>query len=101
MIPIGGDGTFLLASKLIRDNTKPVFGINPNVSSESNVFTLPPRYSGDIEGIFEKLHSGEYTLLMRSRIRTVMNGEGLYTQPFHIHEKSRSQGERRVEWVHY
>ncbi|XP_015438223.1 PREDICTED: NAD kinase 2, mitochondrial-like [Dufourea novaeangliae] len=34
---------------------------------------------------------------MRSRIRTVMNGEGLYTRPFHIHEKSRSQGERRVE----
>ncbi|XP_017765286.1 PREDICTED: NAD kinase 2, mitochondrial-like [Eufriesea mexicana] len=34
---------------------------------------------------------------MRSRIRTVMNGEGLYRRPFHIHEKSRTQGEKRTE----
>lgn len=100
-IPIGGDGTFLLASKLITDNTKPMFGINPSVSPKNNIFPLPPKYSTDIEGIFEKLHSGEYTLLMRSRIRTVMNGEGLYKRPFHIHEKSRRHGERRAEWVHY
>ncbi|XP_076288252.1 NAD kinase 2, mitochondrial [Lasioglossum baleicum] len=97
VIPVGGDGTFLLASKLISDNTKPVFGINPSVSSGSNVFTLPSRYTTDIESVFAKLRSGEYTFLMRSRIRTVMNGEGLYTRPFHIHEKSRIQGERRVE----
>ncbi|XP_053994027.1 NAD kinase 2, mitochondrial-like [Hylaeus volcanicus] len=97
VIPIGGDGTFLLASKLIKDNTKPVFGINPSVSGGTSIFTLPSKYAVDIEGIFEKLHSGEYTLLMRSRIRTVMNGEGLYRRPFHIHEKGRKQGERRVE----
>ncbi|XP_078052280.1 NAD kinase 2, mitochondrial [Augochlora pura] len=97
VIPIGGDGTFLLASKLIRDNTKPVFGINPSVSGEANVFTMPRKYTTDIESVFGKLRSGDYTLLMRSRIRTVMNGEGLYTRPFHIHEKSRTQGEKRVE----
>ncbi|XP_076623703.1 NAD kinase 2, mitochondrial, partial [Colletes latitarsis] len=97
VIPIGGDGTFLLASKLIKDNTKPVFGINPNIFSGSNIFTLPPKYAVNIGSIFEKLHSGEYTLLMRSRIRTVMNGEGLYSRPFHIHEKSRRHGERRIE----
>ncbi|XP_011057473.1 PREDICTED: NAD kinase 2, mitochondrial-like [Acromyrmex echinatior] len=34
---------------------------------------------------------------MRSRIRTVMTGEGLYQQPFHIHEKSRTRGEKRVD----
>ncbi|XP_076249201.1 NAD kinase 2, mitochondrial [Calliopsis andreniformis] len=97
VIPIGGDGTFLLATKLITDNTKPVFGINPSVPTRSNIFTLPPKYTTNIESIFEKLHSGDYTLLMRSRIRTVMNGEGLYKRPFHIHEKSRTQGERRAE----
>lgn len=97
MIPIGGDGTFSLASKLIRDNTKPVFGINPSVTNKENIFPLPSKYVADIESIFEKLLTGEYTYLMRSRIRTIMNGEGLYTQPFHIHEKGRTQGERRNE----
>ncbi|XP_076665335.1 NAD kinase 2, mitochondrial [Andrena cerasifolii] len=58
---------------------------------------LPSKYAVDTETIFEKLHSGEYTLLMRSRIRTVMNGEGLYRRPFHIHEKSRTKGEKRAE----
>lgn len=101
VIPIGGDGTFLLASKLITDNTKPVFGINTILPPTISYFTLPSKYAVDTESIFEKLHSGEYTLLMRSRIRTVMNGEGLYRRPFHIHEKSRTQGERRAEWVHY
>ncbi|CAK9805126.1 NAD kinase 2, mitochondrial [Anthophora plagiata] len=97
VVPIGGDGTFLLASKLIKDNRKPVFGINPNKTGRTNIFTLPSKYTMDIESIFEKLSTGKYTLLMRSRIRTVMNGEGLYRPPFHIHDKSRTQGERRIE----
>ncbi|CAL7944826.1 unnamed protein product [Xylocopa violacea] len=97
VIPIGGDGTFLLASKLITDSRKPVFGINPNASRESNIFALPSKYGTDIESVFEKLRAGEYTLLMRSRIRTVMKGVGLYRRPFHIHEKSRTRGERRID----
>ncbi|XP_012242145.2 NAD kinase 2, mitochondrial-like [Bombus impatiens] len=98
VIPIGGDGTFLLSSKLITDNVKPVLGINPSIrSNDNNIFTLPPKYATNIESIFERLHTGKYTLLMRSRIRTVMNGEGLYRRPFHIHEKSRTQGEKRAE----
>nr|XP_034195205.1 NAD kinase 2, mitochondrial-like isoform X3 [Osmia lignaria] len=40
---------------------------------------------------------GEYELLMRSRIRTVMTGEGLYCRPFHIHEKGRTKGEKRSQ----
>lgn len=97
MIPIGGDGTFLLASKLISDNKKPVLGINPLVPSKNTYFTLPYKYTTNIENIFEKLHSGEYELLMRSRIRTVMTGEGLYCRPFHIHEKGRAKGEKRIQ----
>ncbi|XP_018402601.1 PREDICTED: NAD kinase 2, mitochondrial-like [Cyphomyrmex costatus] len=96
VITIGGDGTFLLASKLITNNKTPIFGINPHPET-SNTFTLPINYSTDIERIFEKLHAGDYTVLMRSRIRTVMTGEGLYQQPFHVHEKSRVQGEKRVD----
>jgi len=96
VIAIGGDGTFLLASKLITSNKIPILGINPHPGT-SNTFTLPIKYSADIEKIFEKLRAENYTFLMRSRIRTIMTGEGLYGQPFHVHEKNRMQGEKRVE----
>jgi NAD+ kinase len=96
VIAIGGDGTFLLASKLITNNTTPIFGINPH-PRPSNTFALPIEHRADIEELFEKLRAGDYTVLMRSRIRTTMTGEGLYRQPFHVHEKSRMEGEKRVE----
>lgn len=94
VITIGGDGMFLLASKLITNNRKPVCGINPNISKK-NTFTVPSKYVADIERIFEKLYKGDYDTLMRSRIKTIMVGEGLFRRPFHIHEKSREFGERR------
>ncbi|XP_016906324.2 NAD kinase 2, mitochondrial-like [Apis cerana] len=94
VVTIGGDGMFLLASKLITNNTKPVCGINPNISKK-NTFTLPSKYVTDIESIFEKLYRGDYDTLMRSRIKTIMVGEGLFRRPFHIHEKSREFGEKR------
>ncbi|XP_076387820.1 NAD kinase 2, mitochondrial isoform X2 [Megachile rotundata] len=97
VIPIGGDGTFLLASNMIQDNQKPVFGINPVASTKTDTLPLPYKYTTNIESIFEKLHSGEYQILMRSRVRTEMRGEGLYRRPFYIHEKSRIHGERRTQ----
>ncbi|XP_066591890.1 NAD kinase 2, mitochondrial-like [Prorops nasuta] len=97
IIPIGGDGTFLLASKLITDNTKSVIGVNPCPEPHSSILAAPLEYSIEIEKMFEKLLLGEYTLMMRSRIRVEMIGEGLYRKPFHVHEKSRSQGERRID----
>lgn len=95
VIVIGGDGTFLSASKLITSNKTPIFGINPHPAA-SNTFSLPIEHSVDIERIFEKLRAKDYIVLMRSRIRTTMTGEGLYRQPFHIHEKSHVQ-EKGVE----
>ncbi|XP_036147716.1 NAD kinase 2, mitochondrial-like [Monomorium pharaonis] len=96
VIAIGGDGTFLLASKLITSNKTPIFGINPHPATD-NTFVLPIVHNVDMERLFEKLRAGDYTVLMRSRIRTTMTGEGLYRQPFHVHEKSRREGEKRVE----
>ncbi|XP_020296448.1 NAD kinase 2, mitochondrial-like [Pseudomyrmex gracilis] len=97
VIAIGGDGTFLLASKLITNNKTPIIGINPHPRT-CNIFTVPVSDSGaEIERIFEKLHAGDFAVLMRSRIRTIMTGEGLYREPFHLHEKSRTQEERRID----
>ncbi|KAK0085807.1 hypothetical protein PV325_004369 [Microctonus aethiopoides] len=54
IVPIGGDGTFLLTSKLITNNVKPMIGINPNQEEYGNL-TLPYKYSSDIATIFEML----------------------------------------------
>lgn len=97
MIAIGGDGTFLLASKLIRNNRTPILGLNPHPET-CNAFAVPvENCRAEIVRIFEKLRAGDFAVLMRSRIRTTMTGEGLYRGPFHLHEKSRTQGEGRIE----
>ncbi|KAK0177818.1 hypothetical protein PV328_001827 [Microctonus aethiopoides] len=86
IVPIGGDGTFLLTSKLITNNVKPMIGINPNQEEYGNL-TLPYKYSSDIATIFEMLLGGEYTILMRSLIRTSMHGEEDYiVDPFTYNE---------------
>ena len=76
----------------------PVIGINPFSNCQSNL-THPVEYSEDVESAFEKLFAGAYKLIMRSRIRTVMYGKGLYSRPFYINQKYRTQGERRMEYV--
>ncbi|KAK1119889.1 hypothetical protein K0M31_012962 [Melipona bicolor] len=67
VVPIGGDGAFLLASKLITDNTKPVLGIDPSVSNGGNIFTLSAKYTMDTESIFERLYEGRALVRLAQR----------------------------------
>lgn len=96
VITIGGDSTFLLTSQLIRSDKTTILGINPHPDT-SNTFTIPVRYRVDIRRIFEKLLTGDYTVLRRSRIRIIMTGEEVDRQPFHVYEKSRKYNVRRIE----
>ncbi|XP_033230805.1 NAD kinase 2, mitochondrial-like isoform X2 [Belonocnema kinseyi] len=95
VITTGGDGTFLAASKLIRDNITPLMGFN-STNSSSNL-TLPTQYTENVEKAFKKLFAGAYKLVMRSRIRTVMYGKGLYSHSFLVNEKNRTQGEKIID----
>ncbi|KAG7201642.1 hypothetical protein KM043_004374 [Ampulex compressa] len=96
ILPIGGDGTFLLASNLIFDNKKPIMGINSYPEKSEGFLMLPPRYTRNIPQIFEMLKAGHYGVLMRRRIRTTLRGEGIWkTTPFHMHEKGRVAGGER------
>ncbi|XP_066603974.1 NAD kinase 2, mitochondrial-like [Prorops nasuta] len=92
IVPVGGDGTFLLASNLINDNKKPIVGINSYPKRSEGFLMLPPKYTTDLSSIFEMLKAGEYSILMRSRIRTTLTGEGVWCEPFHMHEKGRVAG---------
>ncbi|XP_046735775.1 NAD kinase 2, mitochondrial [Diprion similis] len=95
ILPIGGDGTFLFSSNLIRDNKKRIMGINSDPSSSEGYLMLPEKYTRDIRLIFELLRSGDYNYVMRSRIRTTLKGKGIWNPPFHMHEKWRVAGEEK------
>ncbi|XP_076177641.1 NAD kinase 2, mitochondrial isoform X2 [Ptiloglossa arizonensis] len=92
ILPIGGDGTFLLASNMIYNNKKPIIGINSYPKGSEGFLMLPPKYTKRIPEIFEKLKAGHYYVIMRRRIRTTLKGDAIWEPPFHTHEKGRVAG---------
>lgn len=87
ILPIGGDGTFLLASNLIFNNKKPIMGINSYPEKSVGYLMLSAKYTRNIPEIFKMLKAGHYNTLMRRRIRTTLTGEKIWADPFHLHEK--------------
>lgn len=55
IIPIGGDGTYLLASSRVRNNKKPVIGFNSDPSRSEGCLCLPRWCSMDVKKTLEKL----------------------------------------------
>ncbi|XP_018304317.1 NAD kinase 2, mitochondrial [Mycetomoellerius zeteki] len=92
ILPIGGDGTFLLASNLIFNNKKPIIGINSYPEKSEGYLLLSAKYTKNILEIFEMLRAGHYSILMRRRIRITLKGENIWQAPFHMHEKGRIVG---------
>nr|CAI5864513.1 unnamed protein product [Callosobruchus analis] len=70
IIPAGGDGTFLLAASRVLDNVKPVVGFNSDPNRSEGYLCLPKRYTENIREAIERLQHGNFSWLMRSRIRT-------------------------------
>ncbi|XP_006614914.1 NAD kinase 2, mitochondrial-like isoform X1 [Apis dorsata] len=95
ILPIGGDGTFLLASNMIFDNKKPIIGINSCPEKSEGYLMSPMKYTESISEIFEMLRAGYYKVIMRRRIRTTIKGDNIWDVPFHTHEKGRiADGEK-------
>ncbi|CAG9858331.1 unnamed protein product [Phyllotreta striolata] len=87
IIPIGGDGTYLLASSRVRNNKKPVIGFNSDPSRSEGCLCLPSWCSLDIKKSLEKLQRGQFKWLMRNRIRTTIeNNEGDMLNPKCLHD---------------
>ncbi|XP_043686477.1 NAD kinase 2, mitochondrial isoform X1 [Vespula pensylvanica] len=95
VLPIGGDGTFLLAANLIFDDKTPILGINSYPRNSEGFLMLPSYYTNHIPRIFELLKAGQYDVLMRSRIRITLKGEGIWDPPFHMHEEKNFLGVER------
>ncbi|XP_012220251.1 NAD kinase 2, mitochondrial isoform X2 [Linepithema humile] len=101
ILPIGGDGTFLLASNLIFDNKKPIMGINSYPEKSEGYLLLSEKYTRNIPEIFKRLKAGHYSVLMRRRIRITLKGEGIWESPFHLHEKGRVTGGESANFDHH
>ncbi|KAJ8687196.1 hypothetical protein QAD02_022990 [Eretmocerus hayati] len=101
VVPVGGDGTFLLAANLICDNTKPIVGINSDPEFSEGFLMLPSKYTNDIDEVFERLKAGQYHFLMRSRIRTTLHGDNIWQAPFHMHENDFSDCNQNKFYVNH
>lgn len=55
IVPIGGDGTFLLAASKVMDNTKPVIGFNSDPTRSEGFLCLPKRYSENVDEAVKRL----------------------------------------------
>ncbi|PSN42116.1 hypothetical protein C0J52_02968 [Blattella germanica] len=74
VIPVGGDGTFLMAASRVWGNEKPVVGFNSDPSRSEGYLCLPVKYSTNIKEAIAKIQRGEFKWQFRARIRITLEG---------------------------
>ncbi|XP_031630320.1 NAD kinase 2, mitochondrial [Contarinia nasturtii] len=78
VVPIGGDGTFLLTASRacpIFCQSKPIIGFNSDPDRSEGRLMLSKRYSHEPKEAVQKLIQGDFEWLYRTRIRTTMLGQ--------------------------
>lgn len=60
----GGDGTFLLAASMIKNNRKPVIGFNSVPERSEGYLCLPKNFSDDVSGAVEHLQGVSNNYIM-------------------------------------
>ncbi|CRK92897.1 CLUMA_CG006300, isoform A [Clunio marinus] len=91
IVPVGGDGTFLLAasraSPFFIENSVPIVGFNSDPLRSEGRLMLPKQYSANVEDGVKKLLTGEFEWIHRSRIRiTLLGSNGETPVPIDLHE---------------
>ncbi|XP_066143092.1 NAD kinase 2, mitochondrial isoform X2 [Euwallacea fornicatus] len=100
VLPVGGDGTFLLAASMVNNNQKPVVGFNSDPNRSEGYLCLPKKYSTNIRDAIERLNYGKFEWLMRSRIRTtvlVRSHQDLV--PKYLHDNEFDLFPRKTEFI--
>lgn len=100
LVPVGGDGTFLLAagraSPLFAKSQQkiPIVGFNSDPKHSEGRLMLPKRYSECPEDAVSKIKNGEFRWMHRSRIRTTLlgnNGNMPESTDLHSHRVSKME----------
>lgn len=80
IVPIGGDGTFIVAAgRLIpvfsqKEKQTPIVGFNSDPKKSEGRLMLPKHYTEHPEDAIAKIKSGDFRWLHRTRIRTTLLG---------------------------
>lgn len=98
LVPIGGDGTFLLAagraSPFIMDEGRkiPVVGFNSDPRRSEGRLMLPKYYSANVSEAVRRIIAGDFTWMHRSRIRITLIGSSTTVRPppIDLHEYNSS-----------
>lgn len=91
IVPVGGDGTFLLAASratpFFIQNSVPIVGFNSDPQRSEGRLMLPKQYTSDVNDAVKKIIMGEFDWMHRSRIRiTLLKFNGDTPVPIDLHE---------------
>uniref|UniRef100_A0A2M4AB88 NAD kinase 2, mitochondrial n=1 Tax=Anopheles triannulatus TaxID=58253 RepID=A0A2M4AB88_9DIPT len=87
IVPIGGDGTFLLAAGraspffLANGKRTPVVGFNSDPRRSEGRLMLPKQYSSQVDEAVRRIITNEFRWMHRSRIRTTLIGAAATARP--------------------
>ncbi|XP_065086602.1 NAD kinase 2, mitochondrial isoform X2 [Ochlerotatus camptorhynchus] len=103
LVPVGGDGTFLLAAGraspfiLNGPNKMPVVGFNSDPRRSEGRLMLPKHYSSNVEEAVKRIIAGEFNWMHRSRIRITLIGATTTERPppIDLHEYNVAQVEHK------
>ncbi|XP_046989861.1 NAD kinase 2, mitochondrial [Schistocerca americana] len=87
VVPVGGDGTFILAASKIQGNYKPVIGFNSDPRRSAGYLCLPKKYSADVKGALQKIINGDFRWMFRNRIRITLFGKNIFDAPLELNEE--------------
>ncbi|KFD56596.1 hypothetical protein M514_02700 [Trichuris suis] len=88
VISAGGDGTYLLAASKIREQSKPLIGINTDpTSSEGYLCLMKKRSEEYLPEALNRLFSGDFTWLWRQRIRVTLSGKNAFAEPVELFDQ--------------
>lgn len=93
IVPIGGDGTFLLAASRAGSiyangrNKKPVVGFNSDPMSSEGRLMLPKQHSSHIDRAIKAILKKDFQFMQRTRIRiTLLSANGDVPSATDLHE---------------
>lgn len=93
IVPIGGDGTFLLAASRAGsiyangNNKKPVVGFNSDPMGSEGRLMLPKQHSSEIDRAIKQILRADFQWMHRSRIRvTLLSANGNIPSATDLHE---------------
>lgn len=97
IVPVGGDGTFLLAATKVSGRSKPVIGINSDPLRSEGYLCLPKHMSQHHDCAIDSILEGKFKWRWRQRIRLSLSGRYSDQEPVDLHNQELLYPEHRFK----